>query len=140
MRGLTGNCFYLELYIRKLETGPLGSGFRWSCYFIWEFSADPQFQVSVTPRWRFFGRALNVSLPGSFPDVVVYFSNELRTGLQCIAKITEMIHVVNLLRDDVLDDTDTRHGVCSLNFLNGNKLCPSRRFSAFSSLCRNCLS
>ncbi|KAI3920907.1 hypothetical protein MKW98_015895 [Papaver atlanticum] len=38
--------------------------------------------------------ALNVSLPGSFPDVVVYFSNELRTGLQCIAKITEMIHMI----------------------------------------------
>ncbi|RZC70745.1 hypothetical protein C5167_033900 [Papaver somniferum] len=66
--------------------------------------------------------ALNVSLPGSLPDAVANFSNELRTRQQCIAEITEMIHVASLLHDDVLDDADTRRGVRSLNFLMGNKL------------------
>ncbi|RZC43669.1 hypothetical protein C5167_036615 [Papaver somniferum] len=66
--------------------------------------------------------ALNVSLPGSVPDAVANFSNELRTRQQCIAEITEMIHVASLLHDDVLDDADTRRGVRSLNFLMGNKL------------------
>ncbi|MCL7047295.1 hypothetical protein MKW94_008491, partial [Papaver nudicaule] len=65
--------------------------------------------------------ALNVSLPGSVPDAVANFSNELRTRQQCIAEITEMIHVASLLHDDVLDDADTRCGVRSLNFLMGNK-------------------
>ncbi|KAI3840808.1 hypothetical protein MKW92_034794 [Papaver armeniacum] len=66
--------------------------------------------------------ALNVSLPGSVPDTVANFSDELRTRQQCIAEITEMIHVASLLHDDVLDDADTRRGVRSLNFLMGNKL------------------
>ncbi|KAI3965731.1 hypothetical protein MKX01_010688 [Papaver californicum] len=66
--------------------------------------------------------ALNVSLPGSVPDAVANFSDELRTRQQCIAEITEMIHVASLLHDDVLDDADTRRGVRSLNFLMGNKL------------------
>ncbi|XP_026459930.1 solanesyl-diphosphate synthase 1, mitochondrial-like [Papaver somniferum] len=65
--------------------------------------------------------ALNVSLPGSVPDAVANFSNELRTRQQCIAEITEMIHVASLLHDDVLNDADTRRGVRSLNFLMGNK-------------------
>ncbi|RZC75807.1 hypothetical protein C5167_000190 [Papaver somniferum] len=67
--------------------------------------------------------ALNVSvLPGSQPDTVTNFSNELRTRQQRIAEITEMIHVASLLHDDVLDDAETRRGVQSLNFSMGNKL------------------
>ncbi|XP_041990897.1 solanesyl diphosphate synthase 3, chloroplastic/mitochondrial-like isoform X1 [Salvia splendens] len=49
-------------------------------------------------------------------------SSELRTRQQCIAEITEMIHVASLLHDDVLDDADTRRGIGSLNFVMGNKL------------------
>ncbi|KAI3876767.1 hypothetical protein MKX03_037434 [Papaver bracteatum] len=67
--------------------------------------------------------ALNVSvLPGSKPDTVTNFSNELRTRQQRIAEITEMIHVASLLHDDVLDDAETRRGVLSVNFSMGNKL------------------
>ncbi|KAI9198227.1 hypothetical protein LWI28_012072 [Acer negundo] len=47
---------------------------------------------------------------------------ELRTRQQCIAEITEMIHVASLLHDDVLDDADTRRGIGSLNAVMGNKL------------------
>nr|WET55168.1 geranyl diphosphate synthase [Elsholtzia fruticosa] len=47
---------------------------------------------------------------------------ELRSRQQCIAEITEMIHVASLLHDDVLDDADTRRGIGSLNFVMGNKL------------------
>ncbi|EPS58436.1 geranyl pyrophosphate synthase [Genlisea aurea] len=50
------------------------------------------------------------------------FSAELRARQQCIAEITEMIHVASLLHDDVLDDADTRRGIGSLNFVMGNKL------------------
>ncbi|XP_009793550.1 solanesyl diphosphate synthase 3, chloroplastic/mitochondrial isoform X1 [Nicotiana sylvestris] len=49
-------------------------------------------------------------------------SRDLRTRQQCIAEITEMIHVASLLHDDVLDDADTRRGIGSLNFVMGNKL------------------
>nr|WET55169.1 geranyl diphosphate synthase [Elsholtzia blanda] len=49
-------------------------------------------------------------------------STELRSRQQCIAEITEMIHVASLLHDDVLDDADTRRGIGSLNFVMGNKL------------------
>ncbi|KAH6773501.1 geranyl diphosphate synthase 1 [Perilla frutescens var. hirtella] len=49
-------------------------------------------------------------------------SVELRSRQQCIAEITEMIHVASLLHDDVLDDADTRRGIGSLNFVMGNKL------------------
>ncbi|KAL1560470.1 Solanesyl diphosphate synthase 3, chloroplastic/mitochondrial [Salvia divinorum] len=49
-------------------------------------------------------------------------SSELRTRQQCIAEITEMIHVASLLHDDVLDDADTRRGIGSLNYVMGNKL------------------
>nr|WET55166.1 geranyl diphosphate synthase [Elsholtzia luteola] len=49
-------------------------------------------------------------------------SAELRSRQQCIAEITEMIHVASLLHDDVLDDADTRRGIGSLNFVMGNKL------------------
>ncbi|KAL9228165.1 hypothetical protein vseg_003775 [Gypsophila vaccaria] len=49
-------------------------------------------------------------------------ATELRTRQQCIAEITEMIHVASLLHDDVLDDADTRRGVSSLNSVMGNKL------------------
>ncbi|KAG8657832.1 solanesyl diphosphate synthase 3, chloroplastic/mitochondrial isoform X3 [Manihot esculenta] len=47
---------------------------------------------------------------------------ELRTRQQCIAEITEMIHVASLLHDDVLDDAETRRGIGSLNFVMGNKV------------------
>ncbi|KAL3739503.1 hypothetical protein ACJRO7_020851 [Eucalyptus globulus] len=67
--------------------------------------------------------ALHMPLPepsdGSVGDAV---SLELRTRQQCIAEITEMIHVASLLHDDVLDDADTRRGIGSLNFIMGNKL------------------
>ncbi|KAF3782336.1 Solanesyl-diphosphate synthase 1, partial [Nymphaea thermarum] len=49
-------------------------------------------------------------------------SKELRTRQQCIAEITEMIHVASLLHDDVLDDAETRRGIGSLNFVMGNKI------------------
>ncbi|KAK1436360.1 hypothetical protein QVD17_02139 [Tagetes erecta] len=67
--------------------------------------------------------ALNaqISKPAS-EGVVDVFSTELRTRLQSIAEITEMIHVASLLHDDVLDDADTRRGIGSLNFVMGNKI------------------
>ncbi|PKA56787.1 Solanesyl-diphosphate synthase 1, mitochondrial [Apostasia shenzhenica] len=49
-------------------------------------------------------------------------SNNMRSRQQCIAEITEMIHVASLLHDDVLDDADTRRGIHSLNFVMGNKV------------------
>ncbi|KAG6404998.1 hypothetical protein SASPL_132577 [Salvia splendens] len=68
-------------------------------------------------------------------------STELRTRQQCIAEITEMIHVASLLHDDVLDDADTRRGIGSLNYVMGNKLAVlagnfllSRAFLALASL------
>ncbi|KAG5590557.1 hypothetical protein H5410_041071 [Solanum commersonii] len=67
--------------------------------------------------------ALNVQIPRSAPQVDVdSLSGDLRTRQQCIAEITEMIHVASLLHDDVLDDADTRRGIGSLNFVMGNKL------------------
>nr|BCK60967.1 geranyl pyrophosphate synthase 1 [Scoparia dulcis] len=67
--------------------------------------------------------ALNVPMPRRPTDAVVdSVSGELRTRQQCIAEITEMIHVASLLHDDVLDDADTRRGIRSLNFAMGNKL------------------
>ncbi|KAL1309875.1 solanesyl-diphosphate synthase 1, mitochondrial isoform X1 [Arachis ipaensis] len=49
-------------------------------------------------------------------------ASDLRTRQQCIAQITEMIHVASLLHDDILDDADTRRGIGSLNIVMGNKL------------------
>ncbi|KAK6150086.1 hypothetical protein DH2020_017611 [Rehmannia glutinosa] len=67
--------------------------------------------------------ALNVSVPRQLPVAAVdTLSVELRSRQQCIAEITEMIHVASLLHDDVLDDADTRRGIGSLNFVMGNKL------------------
>ncbi|KAL3643678.1 Solanesyl diphosphate synthase 3, chloroplastic/mitochondrial [Castilleja foliolosa] len=67
--------------------------------------------------------ALNVSVPRKLPEAAIEkLSMELRTRQQCIAEITEMIHVASLLHDDVLDDADTRRGIGSLNFVMGNKL------------------
>ncbi|KAJ0014925.1 hypothetical protein Pint_20671 [Pistacia integerrima] len=67
--------------------------------------------------------ALNVRvlepLPEGAGDALM---TELRTRQQCIAEITEMIHVASLLHDDVLDDADTRRGIGSLNLVMGNKL------------------
>ncbi|KAM7508318.1 hypothetical protein LguiA_018771 [Lonicera macranthoides] len=67
--------------------------------------------------------ALNVPISGPTPrGHVDMLPAELRTRQQCIAEITEMIHVASLLHDDVLDDADTRRGIGSLNFVMGNKL------------------
>ncbi|KAH7568539.1 hypothetical protein JRO89_XS06G0012500 [Xanthoceras sorbifolium] len=67
--------------------------------------------------------ALNVHLPEPLSDGVGdALATELRTRQQCIAEITEMIHVASLLHDDVLDDADTRRGIGSLNAVMGNKL------------------
>nr|UZG94245.1 geranyl pyrophosphate synthase [Paeonia suffruticosa] len=67
--------------------------------------------------------ALNVSIPGRAHAVLGdTLTTELRTRQQCIAEITEMIHVASLLHDDVLDDADTRRGISSLNSVVGNKV------------------
>ncbi|KAK9267730.1 hypothetical protein L1049_010163 [Liquidambar formosana] len=67
--------------------------------------------------------ALNVSIPeAAHAGLGDALATELRTRQQCIAEITEMIHVASLLHDDVLDDADTRRGIGSLNFVMGNKL------------------
>ncbi|XP_008787643.1 solanesyl-diphosphate synthase 1, mitochondrial-like isoform X1 [Phoenix dactylifera] len=67
--------------------------------------------------------ALNMPIPQSAADGVFGgLPKELRTRQQCIAEITEMIHVASLLHDDVLDDADTRRGIGSLNSVMGNKL------------------
>ncbi|KAK2996854.1 hypothetical protein RJ639_026425, partial [Escallonia herrerae] len=67
--------------------------------------------------------ALNLPLSGpASVGSVNMLSTELRTRQQCIAEITEMIHVASLLHDDVLDDADTRRGIGSLNFVMGNKI------------------
>ncbi|KAL9264672.1 Solanesyl diphosphate synthase 3, chloroplastic/mitochondrial-like protein [Drosera capensis] len=67
--------------------------------------------------------ALHVPVSMLPPNAVMdTFGMDLRTRQQCIAEITEMIHVASLLHDDVLDDADTRRGIGSLNFVMGNKL------------------
>uniref|UniRef100_A0A164ZMK2 Uncharacterized protein n=1 Tax=Daucus carota subsp. sativus TaxID=79200 RepID=A0A164ZMK2_DAUCS len=67
--------------------------------------------------------ALNLPISAPVLDNGVHMlSTELRTRQQCIAEITEMIHVASLLHDDVLDDADTRRGIGSLNAVMGNKL------------------
>ncbi|KAK1279462.1 hypothetical protein QJS04_geneDACA017699 [Acorus gramineus] len=67
--------------------------------------------------------ALNMHSSESTADGVINsLSKELRSRQQCIAEITEMIHVASLLHDDVLDDAGTRRRVGSLNFVMGNKL------------------
>ncbi|KAG6639289.1 solanesyl diphosphate synthase 3, chloroplastic/mitochondrial-like isoform X1 [Carya illinoinensis] len=67
--------------------------------------------------------ALTVPIPEPYPSGYGdALTDELRARQQCIAEITEMIHVASLLHDDVLDDADTRRGIGSLNFVMGNKL------------------
>ncbi|KAI5331577.1 hypothetical protein L3X38_021703 [Prunus dulcis] len=66
--------------------------------------------------------ALNVTVPEPPTQLREALSMELRARQQCIAEVTEMIHVASLLHDDVLDDADTRRGVGSLNCVMGNKL------------------
>ncbi|XP_043689648.1 solanesyl diphosphate synthase 3, chloroplastic/mitochondrial-like isoform X2 [Telopea speciosissima] len=67
--------------------------------------------------------ALNMAIPRSASDGVIdTLSDELRKRQQCVAEITEMIHVASLLHDDVLDDAETRRGIGSLNVVMGNKL------------------
>ncbi|XP_022715485.1 solanesyl diphosphate synthase 3, chloroplastic/mitochondrial isoform X2 [Durio zibethinus] len=67
--------------------------------------------------------ALNVHLPEpAAASVGDTLTTDLRTRLQSIAEITEMIHVASLLHDDVLDDADKRRGIGSLNAVMGNKL------------------
>ncbi|CAN6689476.1 unnamed protein product [Malus baccata var. baccata] len=66
--------------------------------------------------------ALNITVPEPPTQLREALSTELRARQQCIAEVTEMIHVASLLHDDVLDDADTRRGVGSLNCVMGNKL------------------
>lgn len=66
--------------------------------------------------------ALTVTVPEPPTQLREALSTELRARQQCIAEVTEMIHVASLLHDDVLDDADTRRGVGSLNCVMGNKL------------------
>ncbi|GKV11239.1 hypothetical protein SLEP1_g22509 [Rubroshorea leprosula] len=67
--------------------------------------------------------ALNVRIPEqAVSRVGDTVATDLRTRQQCIAEITEMIHVASLLHDDVLDDADKRRGIGSLNAVMGNKL------------------
>ncbi|XP_022715486.1 solanesyl diphosphate synthase 3, chloroplastic/mitochondrial isoform X3 [Durio zibethinus] len=67
--------------------------------------------------------ALNVHLPEpAAASVGDTLTTDLRTRLQSIAEITEMIHVASLLHDDVLDDADKRRGIGSLNAVMGNKV------------------
>ncbi|KAJ3679370.1 hypothetical protein LUZ60_017381 [Juncus effusus] len=67
--------------------------------------------------------ALNMPISQTAAEgVFTTISEGLRARQQCIAKITEMIHVASLLHDDVLDDADKRRGIESLNFVMGNKL------------------
>ncbi|KAI3939261.1 hypothetical protein MKX01_002129 [Papaver californicum] len=67
------------------------------------------------------------------PMVLLLMASALN---QCVAEITEMIHVASLLHDDVLDDADTRRGVHSLKFLMGNK---SSVLEGDFLLCRACV-
>jgi geranyl diphosphate synthase len=64
--------------------------------------------------------SFSIALPAQGVAQVVY--NDLRSRQQRIAEITEMIHVASLLHDDVLDHSDTRRGIGSLNYVMGNKL------------------
>ncbi|CAL0330776.1 unnamed protein product [Lupinus luteus] len=68
--------------------------------------------------------ALNLPIPNASPPIELddTLATDLRSRQQCIAEITEMIHVASLLHDDVLDDADTRRGIGSLNVVMGNKL------------------
>nr|QSL83313.1 solanesyl-diphosphate synthase cytoplasmic [Nigella sativa] len=67
--------------------------------------------------------ALNLDTPKSAAGGIINsLPSELRMRQQCIAEITEMIHVASLLHDDVLDDAETRRGIDSLNSVMGNKL------------------
>ncbi|KAH9747975.1 Solanesyl diphosphate synthase 3 [Citrus sinensis] len=67
--------------------------------------------------------ALNVCTPELSPNVLGNtLILDLRRRQQCIAEITEMIHVASLIHDDVLDDADTRRGIGSLSSVMGNKV------------------
>lgn len=47
---------------------------------------------------------------------------ELRRRQQRIAEISELIHVASLLHDDVIDHSDSRRGLKTLNTIFGNKV------------------
>ncbi|XP_026404769.1 solanesyl diphosphate synthase 3, chloroplastic/mitochondrial-like isoform X1 [Papaver somniferum] len=65
--------------------------------------------------------ALNMSTLA--PDGMLETSyNELYDRQLSIAVITEMIHAASLLHSDVLDDTETRRGIGSLNCFMENKM------------------
>ncbi|XP_057992132.1 solanesyl diphosphate synthase 3, chloroplastic/mitochondrial isoform X3 [Hevea brasiliensis] len=74
--------------------------------------------------------ALNVHIPEQIVGDTL--AAELRTRQQCIAEITEMIHVASLLHDDVLDDAETRRSISSLNFVMGNKVFNRRETYSWS--------
>ncbi|XP_021739993.1 solanesyl-diphosphate synthase 1, mitochondrial-like isoform X3 [Chenopodium quinoa] len=88
------------------------------------FAAEYFFKIGVEgKRFRptvllLMATALNMSDRPSLD----YLETPLRRRQQCIAEITEMIHVASLLHDDVLDDANTRRGIRSLNSVMGNKL------------------
>ncbi|KAL8139186.1 hypothetical protein V2J09_005187 [Rumex salicifolius] len=63
-----------------------------------------------------------LAVPPADAAVLDTLGRDLRTRQQCLAEITEMIHVASLLHDDVLDDAETRRGIGSLNVVMGNKL------------------
>ncbi|RRT62556.1 hypothetical protein B296_00010316 [Ensete ventricosum] len=91
--------------------------------------------LNTSSKWESKGKdfallyelEINYSLNMPIPEAVASgaynnFLKDLRARQQCIAEITEMIHVASLLHDDVLDDANTRRGIGSLNFVMGNKV------------------
>ncbi|XP_047336608.1 solanesyl diphosphate synthase 3, chloroplastic/mitochondrial-like [Impatiens glandulifera] len=67
--------------------------------------------------------ALNIQIPQQTSNVIGDATLiELRERQQRVAEIMEMIHVASLLHDDVLDNSETRRGIGSLNIVMGNKL------------------
>lgn len=62
------------------------------------------------------------------PAIVIMMSEALRSGERAvmkqnnIAQIAEMIHTASLLHDDVIDKSDTRRGLKTINKVFGNKL------------------
>jgi len=60
-------------------------------------------------------------LPSPTPSDVI-FGDDRRVRQERVAEIIELIHVATLLHDDVIDHSDSRRGISSLNFIMGNKL------------------
>ncbi|KAG0568901.1 hypothetical protein M758_6G047600 [Ceratodon purpureus] len=60
-------------------------------------------------------------LPSPTPDLKLGVDDR-RIRQYRVAEITEMIHVATLVHDDVVDQSDSRRGISSLNHNIGNKL------------------